>query len=217
MYTLHGVETIYEQVRDLIVSGSYSPGVRMTEQELSTRLNVSRTPVREALRMLESDGLVRGAGRGVTVVALSGAALREVYEVRAALEGLTAQLAARRQLAGEIPPAALDRLVVQADRADEATRSGDLTAGVRHNRAFHRQVALLADNALALRVLDQAWDQIVVSTRVSLTRPDRPANVDAEHRRLIAAVVEGRAADAAAIASEHVIATLAAQDQEGSP
>ncbi|TVT26311.1 GntR family transcriptional regulator [Amycolatopsis rhizosphaerae] len=202
--------TVYDRVRELIVSGVYLPGRPVTEQDLSERLEVSRTPVREALRRLESDGLVRGARRGVTVVELDRKALRDAYHVRASLEGLTAELAAVRQRAGELSPAALNRLVACADRADEASKAGDLTEGIRHNRAFHRAIALLAGNPLALDLLDRVWDQIIVSTRAVLTAPEGPGRVDGEHRALIAAITAGRPEAAAESARDHIAATARA-------
>ncbi|MGM1062005.1 GntR family transcriptional regulator [Saccharothrix sp. Mg75] len=201
------MKTVYDELRDLIVLGDYPAGQPVGELELCERLGVSRTPVREALRRLEGDGLVRAARRGVTVVELGGKALRDAYLVRASLEALTAELAARRHRAGELSPASLGRLVEHADLADRATRQGDLVAGVRHNRAFHRCVAVLADNPPALEVLDRTWDQIVVSTRASLTAPARPALVDDEHRRLIAAITAGDPDAAATHAREHVLST----------
>ncbi|WP_435582209.1 GntR family transcriptional regulator [Amycolatopsis thermoflava] len=201
------METTYDRVRELIVGGAFPPGQRLTELDLSQRLDVSRTPVREALRRLESDGLVESGQRGVTVIRLSDAELREAYLVRASLEALTAELAAQRQQAGEIAPAALARLTGHADRA---TRAGDLIAGVRHNREFHRHVAVLAGNSLALGFLDRVWDRILVSTRDSLAAPSRTGQVDDEHRRLVGAITAGDGPSAAALARDHVLSTLSA-------
>ncbi|UQS24394.1 GntR family transcriptional regulator [Amycolatopsis thermalba] len=202
--------TIYDRVRELIVGGVFPPGERLTELDLSHRLDVSRTPVREALRRLESDGLVESGQRGVMVVRLSDGELREAYLVRASLEALTAELAALRQRAGEIAPAALARLTGHAGDADRATRDGDLATGVRHNREFHRHIAVLSGNALALGFLDRVWDRIVVSTRDSLAAPSRTGQVDDEHRRLVAAITAGDGPAAAALARDHVLSTLSA-------
>lgn len=202
------VSSVYEDVRGLIVLGTYPAGRAVTEQELCDRLGVSRTPVREALRRLESDGLVEPARRGVTVVELDPKALRDAYLVRAALEALTAELAASRQLSGELAPAGLARLKDFATEADRATRSGDLAEGVRHNRAFHGHIAALADNPSAAETLDRLWDRIVVSTRASLAAPARTGQVGDEHRHLVAAIAEGRPQDAAAIARAHVLSTM---------
>ncbi|MBP2328412.1 DNA-binding GntR family transcriptional regulator [Kibdelosporangium banguiense] len=206
---------VYEEVRGLIVLGTYPAGRPVTELELCERLGVSRTPVREALRRLESDGLVRAARRGVTVVELDAKALRNAYLVRASLEALTAELAACRQREGELSPASLARLVEHADLADQATRQGDLVAGVRHNRAFHQYIGTLADNPAALEVLERIWDQITVSTRASLTAPARPVRVDEEHRRVIDAITRGDPQKAAAHAREHVLATMSVLTDQG--
>ncbi|MEV4145342.1 GntR family transcriptional regulator [Amycolatopsis sp. NPDC049691] len=202
------MNSVYEDVRGLIVLGTYPAGRAVTEQELCDRLGVSRTPVREALRRLESDGLVEPARRGVTVVELDPKALRDAYRVRAALEGLTAELAAERQRSGELAPADLARLGALADDADRATRSGDLAEGVRHNRAFHRHIAALADNPPAAEALDRLWDRITVSTRASLAAPARTGQVEEEHRQLVAAIADGRPEDAAALARAHVLSTM---------
>ncbi|NUP35848.1 MAG: GntR family transcriptional regulator, partial [Streptomyces sp.] len=110
------------RLRAMIVAGDYAPGQRLTETEVAASLAMSRTPVREALRGLTADGLVRSAGgRGVVVSALDPAALRDTYRVRAALEALTAELAAVRHAEGLIAPAELTALAADADRTEEAT------------------------------------------------------------------------------------------------
>jgi DNA-binding GntR family transcriptional regulator len=156
---------VYDEVRGLIVLGTYPAGQPVTELELCERLGV--------------------------------------------------KLAAHRQRDGELSPASLARLVKHADLADQATRQGDLVAGVRHNRAFHQYVATLADNPAASEVLDRIWDQITVSTRASLTAPARPGLVDDEHRRLIAAIADGDPPEAAARARAHVLATMSVLTEQG--
>jgi DNA-binding GntR family transcriptional regulator len=205
------------RLRERIVGGAYAPGERLTETEVAAALAMSRTPVREALRGLAADGLVRSAGgRGVVVTALDPAGLRDAYRVRAALEALTAELAAERQAAGLIAPAELKALAADAALTEEATVEGRLTEAVLLNRRFHTRVTALAANAPAQAVLDRLWDQIVVSTRASLDPPlpltssggtPRPAQVNGQHRELLAAITEGRAADAGGIARRHVLDT----------
>lgn len=209
------MNSVYEDVRGLIVLGTYPAGQPVTEQELCDRLGVSRTPVREALRRLESDGLVEPARRGVTVVELGGKALRDAYLVRAALEALTAELAADRQRAGRLAPAELARLKDLAAEADRATRSGDVATGVRYNRAFHGHIATLADNPPAAEALERLWDRIIVSTRASLVAPARTGQVDEEHRYLVAAIAGGRPEDAASLARKHVLSTMSALEGAG--
>jgi DNA-binding GntR family transcriptional regulator len=174
---------------------------------LSTALAVSRTPVREALRRLESDGLVQGSGRGVTVAGLSTPELQHAYAVRGALEALTAELAADRQRAGRLAPAALADLEAQAGRLEEITTAGDLEQAAALNRRFHRGIAELAGNPVAMEILDRLWNQITVSTRASLAPAERPDAVAAEHRELLAAIAGWDRARAGQTAGRHASAT----------
>lgn len=208
-------ERARSRLRQLILDGTIPAGARLTELDAAANLAMSRTPVREALRALTADGLVRPAGRGVEVVALDRGALREAYQVRAALEALTAELAAARQQAGEIPPAGLAALRAAADAAATATAAGRLIQAMEHNRRFHQRIADLAGNALAVRTLDRIWDQIQVSTMDSLTPPARPAHVSAQHKALLAAIRAGRPDDAGRLAHQHAMDTGTALDQKG--
>ncbi|MFJ5233779.1 GntR family transcriptional regulator [Kitasatospora sp. NPDC088391] len=203
-------ESTRHRLRELILDGRYPPGARLGEVEVAEALGVSRTPVREAFRALTADGLLSAAGRGVRVVRLADEELGHVYRVRAALEALTAESAAERQRAGRLAPAELVDLAELADRTHRATADGELTEAVRLNRRFHRRIAELAANPVALHALDRLWDQIQVSTRRSLHAPDRTDLVDAQHRELLAAIVAGDPAAAAAAARRHVLDTCAA-------
>ncbi|MFG2822094.1 GntR family transcriptional regulator [Kitasatospora sp. NPDC048365] len=200
-------ETAHARLRELILDGGYPPGARLTELEVAATLEMSRTPVREAFRALAADGLVEAAGRGVRVVALDTEALEHSYRVRAALEGLAAELAAERQRAGRLAPADLDDLDALADRTHRATAEGRLTEAVRLNRRFHRRIAELAANPIALHTLDRLWDRLQVSTRTSLTPPGRTGLVDDQHRELLAAIRAGDPAAAQAAARRHVLDT----------
>ncbi|RKE21745.1 GntR family transcriptional regulator [Streptomyces sp. TLI_171] len=203
-------ESTRRRLRELILDGSYPAGSRLAEVEVAETLGVSRTPVREAFRALTADGLLSTAGRGVQVVRLAAEELAQVYRVRAALEALTAELAAERQRAGRLAPAELADVAELADRTHRATADGRLTEGVRLNREFHRRVAELAANPVALHTLDRLWDQIQVSTLRSLRAPDRTDLVDAQHRELLAAITAGDPAAAADAARRHVLDTCAA-------
>jgi DNA-binding GntR family transcriptional regulator len=211
-------ETATRRLRELILDGTYPPGSRLTEMEAAATLAMSRTPVREALQALAADGLVRPTGRGVVVMAMAEHDLREAYQVRAALEALTAELAAQRQRTGHLAPADLAALRQDAKAAAEATAAGRLDEAVRHNRRFHRRIAELAGNTIALATLDRLWDQIQVSTMHSLVPAARTAHVADQHEQLLAAIVAGRAQDAARCARRHVLDTATAgnvPDSEG--
>jgi DNA-binding GntR family transcriptional regulator len=98
---------VYEQIRQAIVEGHYSPGQRLIEQRIAEELSLSRTPVREALHRLEAEGLVQSEpNRGAVVRALSVDDIADIYGLRARLEGYAAELAAQRATPEEI--AAID-------------------------------------------------------------------------------------------------------------
>jgi DNA-binding GntR family transcriptional regulator len=205
-------DTARRRLRELILDGTYPAGTRLAELEVAAVLGMSRTPVREAIRALSADGLVRPTGWGVAVVALDTSDLDHAYQVRAALEGLTAELAAVRQRDGRIAPADLASV---RGAATDAAEAGRLQEAVEHNRRFHRRIAELAGNTIALSTLDRLWDQILISTLHSLAAPARPAQVAAQHDELLAAIAGGRAADAGRIARQHALDTRASAHQEG--
>lgn len=210
-------EAVYRQLREQIVSGVYQAGERLPEVSLSTALAVSRTPVREALRRLESDGLVRGSARGVSVTALSTPELSHAHAVRGALEALTAELAAERQRSGRLAPAALADLESEAGRLEQITAAGDFEQAADLNRRFHLGIAGLAGNPIATEILDRLWNQITVSARASLAPSERPDAVAAEHRELLAAITAGDPARAGLVASRHARATARAADAATPP
>jgi DNA-binding GntR family transcriptional regulator len=208
-------DTARRRLRELILDGTYPAGTRLTELGVAAALGMSRTPVREAIRALAADGLVRPVGWGVTVVALDPADLDHAFQVRAALDGLCAELAADRQRAGRLAPADLAAVRAAADAAAQATAAGQLQEAVEDNRRFHRRIAELAGNPIALAMLDRLWDQIQVSTLQSLAAPARPAQVTAQHEQLLAAIGDGRPAEAGRIARQHALDTRTSTHQEG--
>src|SRR5688500_13252096 len=104
------MSTTYERLRDRVLSGELPPGARLAELGLAADLGVSRPTVREALRRLESHGLAGSDGRSLRVAGMEPGELRSALLMRSALEGLHAELAARRVAGGEVAPAALRRL-----------------------------------------------------------------------------------------------------------
>ena len=92
------VDQVYRALLDAISDGSLAPGQRLTQEDIATQLAVSRQPVLQALRLLKNDGLIQDApGRGVLVAPLDATWMRQVYEVRGALDALAARLAAQHR------------------------------------------------------------------------------------------------------------------------
>jgi DNA-binding GntR family transcriptional regulator len=137
-------EAAAERLRTLIIEGELAPGARLNERELSERLGVSRTPLREAFRMLAADGLlVQLPNRGAQVVALSREDVRHAFEVMASLEGLSGELAAK--LVTEKDVAELRDLQAEMEAA-HARR--DLPTYYRVNRAIHDRINAVAGNPI---------------------------------------------------------------------
>jgi DNA-binding GntR family transcriptional regulator len=136
-----------ERLRELITEGELAPGTRLNERALCDRLGISRTPLREAFRLLAADGLVELLpNRGATVVSLSGADIRESFEVMSALEALSGELACRHITAAEIAEIKALTFEMLACHARE-----DLPAYYRFNRMIHDRLNLAARNAVLTR------------------------------------------------------------------
>jgi DNA-binding GntR family transcriptional regulator len=134
---------VYEQLRTAIVEGSIRPNERLIEADLAARLEVSRTPIRESMLRLAGDGLIVAHRRGWIVREHSQEEIREVYEVRAALEGFAAGLAAQRATDEEL--AGIESIhQVYIGTVSRESRNHL----VEHNDAFHNAVIAAAKNTL---------------------------------------------------------------------
>ncbi|HLL19300.1 MAG TPA: GntR family transcriptional regulator, partial [Rubrivivax sp.] len=140
------------RLRQRIVEGQLAPGVKLNERELSESLHVSRTPLREAIRMLAAEGLVELLpNRGAVVASMSVQDVADTFEVIAGLEGQAGELAAQR-----ITPAQLTELrALHFEMAAAFTRR-DLSTYYRLNALIHRQLNAAAANP----VLEQTWGTV---------------------------------------------------------
>jgi DNA-binding GntR family transcriptional regulator len=129
-------------LRDQILAGGLVRGTHLVEAKIAAQLNVSRGTVREAFRVLAVEGLiVEGARRGAFVVSLTASDVREIYDVRAAIEGRAAQLIVRTA-----DPVVLDELEAIIRAIEVAARAGDVAAVRSADLAFHEQLCLLSGN-----------------------------------------------------------------------
>jgi DNA-binding GntR family transcriptional regulator len=136
-------DVVTAELRRLILQGELLPGERLVEDRLAERLGVSRNPVREAIRVLAAEGFVEVTPRrGAAVSRLSPEEAEELFDVRMALEGLSARLSARK-----VTPAAAHRLRGVLDAARLAVDEGRIDEVADLNTAFHAAVAELAGNA----------------------------------------------------------------------
>lgn len=201
---LPAAEQAYRRLRASIVAGEFQPGERVSELTVSARLGMSRTPVREALRRLQSDGLVMPSGRGVVIATLLPSQILDTYGVRAVLEGLTAELAATRHANGEIAPSEFVTLRSLQRAIETRLDEGDAAAAARANVAFHRQIAILANNPVLDEALGRLWDKILISSSSNLASHSWSLSVREHHEAIVEAVLSGDAERAAATARRHV-------------
>lgn len=195
---------VYEVLRQCIVEGDFAPGQRLLSDALATELRVSRTPVREALRKLEAEGLVEASGRaGLTVRAISEEDLSELFYVREALEGMAARLAAENAS----DAATLD-LHALLDEMAEALAHSDLKLIRALTGEFHMAVCRASRNRRLMHSLKILLDQVRQVQTSTLFLEGRAADAIDEHRRLVEAI-ESRDSDLAEqIARRHRQKTL---------
>ena len=177
-------EAAAERLRTLIVEGELAPGTKLNERELSERLGVSRTPLREAFRMLAAEGLlVQLPNRGVQVALLSADDVRDAFEVMAALEGLAGELAVARVTDAEVE----GFRALQAEM-EAAHAAHDLPAYYRVNREVHDRLNAIAANPVlagTYRALNARLHALRFRSNLNQAKWDRAV---AEHRSMIAAL-----------------------------
>jgi len=205
------VDTIILSLGQAIVEGGLLPGADLNSVELARRFRTSRTPVREALGVLEREGLVEVPPRRRPRVAeLSLEQVREIYEVRAHLYGLVSRLVVAR--ADEDDLAGLRALQARLQRA---TAAQDVDDYFWVNVEFRRTEAQIADNATLSRILDRLGLRTLQLRHLSLAQPGRLDVSLADHERLLDAYDDRNAELAAAITASIVGRGLSAIERSG--
>jgi DNA-binding GntR family transcriptional regulator len=177
-------ELMFQQLRREIISGAFQRGERLVEEELAEQYKVSRTPVREALRKLELEGLVQYLPRrGVVVTGLSSEDMDEVYATREVLQGLAARLAAEHATDDEI--ARLRGLIAEMN---EAWAQGDLTAAAATHTRFNELLCEAGRNKRLRRILAQFSEYTEHAQLRSMEDPGRAAEIRTEHEMMLRAI-----------------------------
>lgn len=189
------VEQACQALVDAIASGRLAPGERLTQEDLARRLNVSRQPVLQALRLLKKDGLVEDApGRGLQVAPLNDTVIARVYEVRGALDGLAVRLATERH-------AQLDLALLARGRRAVATH--DVRAMIEADIEFHRAIYAASGNPLIDQTAQVHWHQIRRAMGSVLLRSEGRDTVWDEHEAIARAIAAGDVAEATRLITEH--------------
>lgn len=197
MLTRH--QSVEDELREAILTGAIPPGTRLLQVELAERYGVSRIPLREALRTLQSEGLVViEPNRGAICRPLQAKDLADLYALRQSLEGLAVRSAAERFADVRVETAAL------RDHALEATEHRDLAALIGLDRDFHALLAEQSGNVHLAQALGRCWSQIMRGMHYYFRLDVYPKDVWAEHTAIARALAVGDGATAASLLTEHI-------------
>lgn len=195
----------YEFLRDAIVTGEFPPGQPLVEAELAARVGVSRTPIREALRRLDAEGLLERGNRGSLVVReRSPEEIIDVYDVRILLEGEAARQASQK--ASSIDLARIERLVERGFDLEGPDGEGLAREQVALNREFHRSIWRAARNQALSSVLERLEMHLLRFPATTLSYPGRWDEAREQHAALAAAIAARDPERARRLAEDHFIA-----------
>jgi DNA-binding GntR family transcriptional regulator len=193
-----------DKIRGQILDGKLKPGERLVEDKLSAELGVSRVPVREALRGLSMEGLVRlEPNRGASVTEVTPELVAELVEVRTLLESLNARLAARRH-----DPRIVALLQDTLRRGNEAAQAGTTEQLARLNAEFHERLAEASRNTVLSDIMRSLRER--TSLAFAINGRARAREDWKEHAAILAAVIDGDEEIAALLAARHVQSAAAA-------
>lgn len=177
-------DVVFKTLREAILRGQLKPGERLMELRLANELGVSRTPIREAIRMLELEGLVLMVPRrGAQVAKITEKDLKEVLEVRIGLDELAIGFACER-----VTPEQLEAIRRAAEYFESLITSGDLTAVAEADVRFHDQIYEAAGNQRLNQILNNLREQMYRYRMEYLKDIKRRKKLTAEHRAIYEAI-----------------------------
>ena len=194
------IDQVYERILEAITDRTLQPGQRIRQNELADQLGVSRQPVSHALHLLHRQGLVAESGRrGFEVTQLDPARIRQLYEVRGAIDALAARLAAGRARSDAAGRARLETALHAGHAIDRNTPLNELIA---LDVDFHRAIYQLAGNPVIEETIAPQWPHMRRSMATVLSELDYRGSAWAEHAGIAGYILAGdvKAAEAAALA-----------------
>jgi DNA-binding GntR family transcriptional regulator len=194
------IDQVYERILAAITDRTLPPGHRIRQNELAEKLGVSRQPVSHALHLLHRQGLVAESGRrGFEVTRLDPKRIRQLYEVRGAIDALAARLAAQRAGSDAAGRARLEAALRAGRAIDKRTKLAEL---ITLDVDFHRAIYRLADNPAIEEMIAPQWPHMRRSMATVLAELDYRANAWTEHEIIAAHVLAGdaKAAESSALA-----------------
>lgn len=193
-------EMVYEELKLQILTGGIVPGTRMMEVELAEEMGVSRTPIREAIRKLEKEGLVTiEPRRGAYASRISTEDMVEILEVRQDLEGLAAFFAATRMSKEN-----LEELKSIAEKYNKAVEEGNMQDMIRFDTMFHRKIVDSCSNKILVHMVEQLQEMVLRFRYIYYDNFRRAEHMPAEHRAILEAIADGDEEKAREAADVHI-------------
>lgn len=186
-----------EEIREAILNGNLPPGSRIRQEDLAARLGVSREPIRQALAVLEREGLVNNVNRGAIVAPFDIQMLEEIYEFRQAVESSVAGKVAARK---DFDPTKLREIIVLGRKA---VQDGMLDRLIDLDLDFHSELYRASQNRVVVDVMQTQWGHIRRAMRITLTIQNYRKQVWDEHEAILEAIVDGKVARARTLAAAH--------------
>ena len=193
-------DIVYNHIRDAIVSSDIAPGKRLMEIELANTLGVSRTPVREALRKLEAEGFIKILPRkGAIVKQSSPKEVRDTLLIRAHLESLAAEIAAKKMDAKS-----RELLRLAKEKFEETAREEDLDKMIQADIDFHDIIFQATENEKLVQILNNLKEQVYKFRAIYIRDKSYIDVIVAEHKELYAAIANSDSDKAKVIALSHI-------------
>lgn len=193
-------DVVFNTLRQAILRGELKPGERLMEIQLANKLGVSRTPIREAIRKLELEGLVLMIPRrGAEVAEITEKSLRDVLEVRRTLEELAVRLACLR-----MKPEDLEQLKLAAAEFECVLGDEDITVVAEADVAFHDVIYLATDNERLISLLNNFREQMYRYRVEYLKKKEFHKKLLKEHEEIIRAIENGECDRATEVMSRHI-------------
>lgn len=193
-------DVVFNTLRQAILRGELKPGTRLMEIQLANKLGVSRTPIREAIRKLELEGLVLMTPRkGAEVAEITEKNMLDVLEVRKALEELATKLACDRITAGQ-----LEELKMAEQVFEKALDTADITKIAEADVLFHDVIFAATDNPRLVNLLNNLREQMYRYRIEYLKNPKYYSKLMNEHKQLIEAIENGKKDSACETIEKHI-------------
>jgi DNA-binding GntR family transcriptional regulator len=194
------VEQVLKAILKEISGGKLRPGTRIIQEQIAKELGVSRQPVQQALALLRNQGVLHDApGRGLLVAALDLKYVRDMYDMRAVIEGLACRRAAERNAK---QAKAKGPALIRAGR--KAVSAGSYSAMIAADMEFHHFIYTLSKNPLIAPAMEAHWTSTQRVMGEVLMRDEQPRNIWDQHEALLDAIAAGDAQKAEELGRQHI-------------